>query len=78
MRYLAVFLAILAMSGCVGSGPAYEEPLPRDIYQKLNLSSYAGAGTGSGDTLTARGTRYQRGAISSAAASSRLWSAPSR
>jgi hypothetical protein len=75
VRHLAALFAILALSGCAGSGPVYEEPLARDIYQKVNVAAYDGATSGNGDNATARGTRYQRGSISSAAADWARWPA---
>lgn len=75
MRTIAALIALLALSGCAG-GLVYEEPLARDIYQKVNVAPYAGATSGSGEAgVTARGTRYQRGSISSAAADWARWPA---
>lgn len=71
MRSFALLFALLTLAGCAG-GPAYEEPLPRDTYQKVNVTSYVGAG---GNGLTARGSRYQAGAVSSAAADWARWPA---
>lgn len=75
MRRLAALLAFLALSGCA-SQVSYEEPLPRDTYQKVNIAPYAGAVSGGGESgASARGTRYQRGSISSAAADWARWPA---
>jgi 3D (Asp-Asp-Asp) domain-containing protein len=79
VRILAAFtafLALVALSGCVSSRAGYEEPLPRDVYQKLNITSYAGASSQPGSpAATAKGTRYQSGSISSAAADWSRWPA---
>jgi hypothetical protein len=70
---ILLLLSIFAMlCGCAGQGSRYEEPLPRATYQKVNVVSYAGA---AGDGATARGTRYQSGSISSAAADWARWPA---
>jgi hypothetical protein len=60
----------LALAGCIGGGaPGGEPPPERASYLKLNVSRYAGAAADPGaPPATARGTRYQSGTISSAAA----------
>jgi hypothetical protein len=74
VRHIALILAALALSGCAGTQPKYEEPLPRDIYQKVNVVPYAGAASSGADSsATARGTRYQSGSMSSAAADWSRW-----
>jgi 3D (Asp-Asp-Asp) domain-containing protein len=76
VRYLVPFLAILTLAGCATSQSGDEPPLERDVYQKLNVSSYAGAASEPGSAaVTARGTRYQSGSISSAAADWARWPA---
>jgi 3D (Asp-Asp-Asp) domain-containing protein len=76
VRYIAVLLALIAFAGCAGNNSGYEEPLPRDVYQKVNVTSYAGAASERGaPAATARGTRYQSGSISSAAADWARWPA---
>jgi hypothetical protein len=72
VRFLFLLPILVALCGCAGSGPAFEPPLPRSTYQKVNVAPYAGA---AGDGVTARGNRYQRGAISSAAADWARWPA---
>ncbi|HEY8901859.1 MAG TPA: hypothetical protein VIM61_15715 [Chthoniobacterales bacterium] len=72
MRFLPLlFPVLLGLAGCAG-GPAYEDPLPRATYQKVNVTSYMGAG---GNGLTACGSRYLVGAVSSAAADWARWPA---
>ena len=76
MRHFAAFLAILALAGCASSQSGYEEPLARDVYQKVNVGPYAGAASEPGaPAVSARGTRYQSGSISSAAADWARWPA---
>lgn len=76
MRSFAAFLAIIALAGCASSQSGYEEPPARDVYQKVNVTSYAGAASERGaPPATARGTRYQSGSISSAAADWARWPA---
>lgn len=72
-------LALLMLAGCT-SGPVYEEPLPRAIYQKgVTVTAYAGAASDPSQSgLTACGTRYSRGAVSSAAADWARWPAGTR
>ncbi|MDD5199731.1 MAG: hypothetical protein PHC88_07995 [Terrimicrobiaceae bacterium] len=78
MRNLLTAFALFALAGCANR-PAYEEPLPRDTYQKVNVASYAGAATDPGaPAATARGTRYESGAVSSAAADWARWPAGTR
>lgn len=74
---LSVFaIAVIVLSGCAGGSGAYEEPLPRTQYQKVNVMSYFGAESLPGQPpATARGTRYQSGSISSAAADWSRWPA---
>ena len=66
----------MTLAGCA-SGPAYEEPLPRATYQKgVTVSAYAGAASDPSQSgLTACGTRYAQGAVSSAAADWARWPA---
>jgi len=65
---------VVVLSGCAGGGGSYEEPLPRTQYQKVNVMSYFGAESQPGQPpATARGTRYQSGSISSAAADWSRW-----
>jgi hypothetical protein len=75
VRHLAILLAAVSLSSCVGTKPAYEEPpLARDIYQKVTVSNYSGAASSSGESgLAARGSRYRSGSISSAAADWSRW-----
>jgi 3D (Asp-Asp-Asp) domain-containing protein len=76
VRYLAALLAIVVLSACAGTQSAYEEPLARAVYQKVNITAYAGSVGEDGSTsATARGTRYQRGSVSSAAADWSRWPA---
>ncbi len=76
VRFLAAFLAIAALTGCASRQSGYEEPLARDVYQKVNVTPYAGAASSPGSpAATARGTRYQSGSISSAAADWARWPA---
>jgi 3D (Asp-Asp-Asp) domain-containing protein len=76
MRHFAAFLAFLTLAGCASTRSGYEEPLARDVYQKVNIASYAGAASAPGaPAATARGTRYQSGSISSAAADWARWPA---
>jgi hypothetical protein len=72
VRSLFLLSILVALCGCAGSGAHYEPPLPRATYQKVNVASYAGA---AGNGATARGTRYQSGSISSAAADWSRWPA---
>ncbi len=75
MRFIIALIALAVLPGCAG-GPSYEEPLPRATYQKVNVAPYAGASSGAGEVGgTARGTRYQRGSVSSAAADWARWPA---
>lgn len=72
---ISSFLIVL-LSGCVGGSGSYEDPLPRTQYQKVNVATYSGAASEPGQPLaTARGTRYQKGSISSAAADWSRWPA---
>lgn len=75
---LALF-ALLTLVGCA-TGPVYEPPLPRAIYQKgVTVIAYAGAASDPSQSgLTACGTRYARGAVSSAAADWSRWPAGTR
>jgi 3D (Asp-Asp-Asp) domain-containing protein len=76
MLRLAALFAVIALAGCVSSQSGYEEPLARDVYQKVNVTSYTGAASDPGaPAATARGTRYQSGSISSAAADWSRWPA---
>ncbi len=76
MRQFATLLALLALAGCAGSKSGYEEPLQREVYQKVNVAAYAGAASDPGTpAATARGTRYQSGSLSSAAADWVRWPA---
>jgi hypothetical protein len=71
---LSVMAALL--TGCATGSRNVEEPLPRTQYQKVNVSSYSGAATEPGEQpASARGTRYQTGSISSAAADWSRWPA---
>jgi hypothetical protein len=76
VRYLVLPLVLVALAGCA-SGPSYEEPIPRATYQKgVNIAPYAGAASDPGSpAATALGTRYQVGAVSSAAADWARWPA---
>lgn len=63
MRHVFLPVFCLLLAAC-GTTPPYSDPPPsRDVYQKVNVSAYAGAGE-----ATAKGSRYQAGSISSAAA----------
>ncbi len=76
MRPFAAFLALVALAGCASPESGYDEPLARDVYQKVNVTSYAGAASEAGSpAATARSTRYQSGSISSAAADWARWPA---
>jgi 3D (Asp-Asp-Asp) domain-containing protein len=76
VRYIALLLAALSLCSCISTKPAYEEPLARDIYQKVTVTSYAGAASSQGDAgITACGSRYRSGSISSAAADWSRWPA---
>jgi hypothetical protein len=67
-------VAVVVLSGCAGGSGRYEEPLPRTQYQKVNVMSYFGAESLPGQPpATARGTRYQSGSVSSAAADWSRW-----
>ena len=71
---LIVALFCLALAGCVGGPRTAAEPPKREIYQKVNVASYAGAASEPGaPAATARGTRYQSGSVSSAAADWSRW-----
>lgn len=77
-RRLFGFFGLLAtvFAGCAGGGASFEDPLPRTQYQKVNVTTYHGAASQPGEPpATARGTRYQRGSISSAAADWSRWPA---
>lgn len=77
-RWIFLFFVCLAavLAGCATGGRVYEDPLPRTQYQKVTVSSYTGAVVTPGQpSLTARGTRYQRGSVSSAAADWSRWPA---
>lgn len=68
VRFVLLSVLALLVAGCATPPPA-EPPPRRDIYQKVTVSSYAGAASDpSKPAMTAVGTRYQSGAISSAAA----------
>ncbi len=73
---LAFALALLTLAGCAG-GPVYEEALPRATYQKgVTVTAYAGAASDPANaSLTACGSRYVSGPISSAAADWARWPA---
>jgi hypothetical protein len=75
--YSAIFgLCIVLVAGCAGGSNSYEDPLPRTQYQKVNVATYYGAESLPGQPpATARGTRYQKGSISSAAADWSRWPA---
>jgi hypothetical protein len=76
VRIPALLAIVVFLSGCAGTKPAYEEPLRRDIYQKVTVMPYAGAATRSDDTgLAAAGSRYRTGSLSSAAADWSRWPA---
>lgn len=62
VRHVSLTALCLLLAAC-GTTPPPVEPPSRDVYQKVNVSAYAGAGE-----TTAKGTRYQTGSISSAAA----------
>ncbi len=60
--------------GCASRGPVGEAYLERTTYQKIYVSSYSGASSAPGGApVTARGTRYQSGSISSASADWSRW-----
>lgn len=68
VRSLCLLALLSFAAGCAAPRPV-EPPPQRDVYQKVNVSIYAGAAGDSGAPATAaRGSRYQSGAISSAAA----------
>jgi len=80
VRQLAAIFLItsFALTGCAwfGRQPQYEPPLPRATYQRVNITPYSGASSEPGaPAATARGTPYQSGAISSAAADWARWPA---
>jgi len=70
------FCVCLALAGCASPQKPVEPYLGRDTYQKVTVTSYAGASSDPNEPLvTARGTRYRSGAISSAAADWSRWPA---
>ncbi len=65
---------MMALAGCASRGPVGEAYLERTTYQKIYVSSYSGASSSpDAAAVTARGTRYQSGSISSASADWSRW-----
>lgn len=63
VRPLVLPALCLLLAACGTTPPPADVPPSRDVYQKVNVSAYSGAGE-----TTAKGTRYQSGSISSASA----------
>ncbi len=64
----------VVFSGCVTRAPQAEPYLERMTYQKVYVDSYTGAASSAdGGAVTARGTRYQEGSVTSASADWSRW-----
>lgn len=76
VRTLCIFSVLVAVSfiGCATRAPKGEPYLDRTTYQKIYVSSYTGAASDpNGEAVTARGTRYRSGTVSSASADWSRW-----
>lgn len=76
LHLLTIGVALICLTSCASRESVVIEPLPRTQYQKIGVQAYAGAASSeSAGPVTARGTRYRSGSVSSAAADWSRWPA---